>query len=87
MLPSGVSPNFAHTCPEQFGGRDCLTPVNWEVVEEILSEMEAERKFCKDWGVPDEFAAKADGLLGKMCIMEITLDNVWIVFSALLPHM
>src|ERR1700742_2604601 len=50
-LPSGVSPHYAYTFPEEFGGRDCLQPVDKRVIEEILRDMKPEHELLTSWGV------------------------------------
>lgn len=84
ILPSGVAPNFAYSAPEQFGGRNCLLPVDVTVVDEILVKLRQEFDYLTDWGVPEEFSRKAEEGIAKLRIKEITMTNVWIMFAALL---
>src|ERR1700742_4696207 len=86
VLPSGVTPDFAYTFPDQFGGRDCLIPVDRQVVKEILDDMEAEKDALTDWGVPPEFAAAASAaaISLEINIEECSLNNIWWIFAAII---
>jgi hypothetical protein len=85
-LPSGVTPDFAYTFPEQFGGQDHLLPVDLQVIDEIIADLEEEKNANMGWGVPVDFAASVKAALGTLDIREkdITLQNVWWIFSAVL---
>jgi hypothetical protein len=83
-LPSGVSANFAYTHPDRFGAQDCLQQVDLAVVEEILMEMEPEKKHLSDWGVPAEFAERAEAAFTRLGMVEVTLETVWVTFNAML---
>jgi hypothetical protein len=85
-LPSGVSPHIAYTLPERYDGEDCLQPVNLGVIQEMLNseEMLEARAAVSDWGVPEEFARRAEAAREFLNIREVNLQNVWMVFSALL---
>jgi len=83
-LPSGVTPSFAYTFPEHFGGEDCLQPVDMQVIEEILEDMKPKAEQLMDWGVPPEFEARAQAGFDSLEIKEVTITTVWVVFTALL---
>lgn len=85
ILPSGVSPNTAYTFPEQFEGRECLLPVDKEYVEEMLKspEMEIGKIAATDWGLPDEFIARANAAYARLRSPKITMETVWIIFAAM----
>jgi len=87
LLPSGVSPNIAYTFPERYGGVPCLQPVDIEIVKEMLRDMQAEMDYLTDWGVPKEFSDRAAHALKILRVKEITLQNVWLVFAALIPYL
>lgn len=84
LFPSGVSPHFAYSCPEEFGARECLQTVNLQVVNDILRELEDEKRMLSDWGIPPEFAERAKAALDMAGVDSITLSNVWVVFNAIL---
>jgi hypothetical protein len=82
--PSGTSPNIAYTLPEKFGGKQCLTPVDWEFIKALM----------KDHGGEDlirfvslEYAQHAQTVYERLKMPKLTLENVWDVFRAMLPHM
>ena len=85
ILPSGVSPHYAYTFPERFGGCDCLQPVDVSIIKEILDDMKPEQQFLTDWGVPPEFAVQCADALQRIGLVEpVNLKNVWVVFNAIL---
>ena len=53
----------------------------------MLEDVQEGKLAMEDWGVPSDFAAKAKHVY-EVCLRspEIKLSNVWLVFSALLPH-
>lgn len=80
--PSGMSRNEAFSLPEKWGGRNCLLPVDVEVVREIKEAMGGDALL--DFVVP-EFAARAQRAYDSLDIQTLTLENVWHVFQALMP--
>jgi hypothetical protein len=86
ILPSGVSPYISYLFPERYGGEDCLQDVDLVLVQEMLQSevMQQAKAQASDWGVPAEFAQRAEAGLMTLEIGEVTLQNVWVVFSALL---
>lgn len=87
MLPSGVAPMFSYLFPERFGAHDCLQPVDLQVVEEIIGELEEEKERLSDWGVPEEFKGRANVALEMTGIDEVTITNIWAVFAAMLRYL
>jgi hypothetical protein len=77
-----MSRNEAFSLPESWGGRNCLLPVNVDVIREIKAAMggDAILNF-----VSDEFAARAQVAYDSLHISELTLANIWQVFTAMLP--
>jgi hypothetical protein len=86
VLPSGVSPNVAFLFPEKFGGRDCLQHVDMDLVDKILDDMREEKEASSDWGVPMDFAVKAQAAYEQLKSPEVTMDTVWVIFAAILPY-
>lgn len=80
--PSGMSRNEAFSMPEKWGGRNCLLPVDVEVVREIKEAMGGDALL--DFVVP-EYAAQVQAAYDSLGISELTLENVWNVFEALYP--
>lgn len=80
--PSGMSRNQAFVLPEKWGGRNCLIPVDVEVIREIKAAMGGDALLAF---VSDEFDARAQEVYDSLLIVELTFQNVWAVFSAMLP--
>lgn len=80
--PSGMSRNEAFSMPEQWGGRNCLLPVDVEVVREIKEAMGGDALL--DFVIP-EYAAQVQTAYDSLGISELTLENIWHVFQSLYP--
>ena len=80
--PSGVSRNEAFALPENWGGRNCLIPVDIEVIKEIKVAMGGDQVLSF---VSAEFAQLAQNAYGTLHVSQLKFDNVWAVFTALLP--
>lgn len=86
ILPSGVTPDFSYENPIHWGGRDCLIDVDMVVVEFLLENLRPKYEELTDWGVPPEFACKAEEALRRIppwTIDRVTITNVWIIFGFL----
>lgn len=84
-LPSGVAPEYSYACPDLFGGHQCLQPVNPTLVDELLEDLQEEKEALTDWRVPESFKREAESALERGGIepKDITVLNVWLVFSAI----
>lgn len=80
--PSGMSCNEAFSLPEQWGGRNCLLPVDVGVIREIKEAMGGDALL--DFTTP-EFSARAQDAYYSLYIVQLTLENVWHVFQSLYP--
>lgn len=81
--PSGISRIDAYTLPETWGGRDCLLPIeDLDVIREMKKELGGEELLA--FSTP-EFDAAARTAYDSLGIVELTFDNIWIVFTTLLP--
>ncbi|TDL13749.1 hypothetical protein BD410DRAFT_817268 [Rickenella mellea] len=80
--PSGMSRNEAFSLPENWGGRDCLLPVDTEVIRAIKEHMggDALLEFTSA-----EFSARAQEVYDSLKIVNLSLENVWGVFTAMYP--
>jgi len=87
LLPSGVPPMYTYSFPERFGARDCLQPVNVQIVDEILSEMEDEKNSLSSWDVPEEFAEQCRYALRMVAVEEVNTLTIWPVFSGMLRYL
>jgi len=79
---SGMSRNEAFSMPENWGGRNCLLPIDVNVIREIKEAMGGDALL--EFTTP-EFAARAQAAYDTLAISELTLANVWHIFEALRP--
>ncbi len=82
-LPSGTSSNIAYTLYGDYGGENCLQPVELPVVSKLMEEIGGQDLIRF---VSVEYSAKAEAVL-KGLGATVTLENVWNVFQAMLPLM
>lgn len=80
QLPSGVTPSIAYSLPEKFGTTDMLQPVDVNVINEMLDQIRGEDDVSFDWGVPDDFAKRAQEAFKRTGILEVTVTNAWFAF-------
>ncbi|KAH7909728.1 hypothetical protein BJ138DRAFT_1114711 [Hygrophoropsis aurantiaca] len=80
--PSGMSRNEAFSLYENWGGRNCLLPVDVAVIREIKEAMGGDALL--DFVTP-EFSQRAQAAYDTLNIVDLTLENVWHVFRALHP--
>jgi hypothetical protein len=78
--PSGMSRNEAFSLPENWGGRDCLLPVDVNVIRELKEAMGGDDilEF-----VSEEFAERAQAAYNSLHIRNLTAENVWYIFREL----
>lgn len=82
--PSGCSRNDAFNLPESFGLTNRLLPLNDDqltIVSEIMEAMGGEALL--DF-VPPEFSVKCEAAYNSLGVAELTMQNAWRVFEALL---
>jgi len=84
IIPSGVSPNVAYALPEEYSGEDCLQPVDRQVVHELMEKLGGEQLL---YFVTREYAEEAQAVFDTLHINDLSLQNVWHVFRAMLPLM
>lgn len=79
-----MSRNEAFSLPESWGGRNCLLPVDINVIREMKEALggDAILEF-----VPADFAQRAQDAYDTLNIADLTLENVWYVFRDLLPNL
>jgi hypothetical protein len=80
--PSGMSCNEAFSMPENWGGHNCLLPVNVDIIHKIKEAMGGDSLL--EFTTP-EFAAHVQEAYDTLGISELTLANVWHVFQSLYP--
>jgi len=84
LIPSGVAPSIAFSLHMQFGGENCLQPVDKAVIRQLMEELGGDDLIRF---VSVEYASKAQGVFDSLGIENLTLQNVWHVFQAMLPAM
>ena len=83
--PSGMSCNEAFSLPHKWGGWQCLLDVNMNIIQElkdIISEGEDIFQFPL---VTAQFEQEADKIYESLHVEDLSLCNVWSVFSVMLP--
>jgi hypothetical protein len=80
--PSGMSRNEAFSMPEQWGGRNCLLPIDVNIIREIKDAMGGDSFL--EFTTP-EFSAQCEAAYNSLGISKLTAENVWHVFQALYP--
>lgn len=78
--PSGVSRNTAFSLPESWGGRNCLLPVDINVIRQLKEELGGEEllEFTSA-----EFSAAAQQAYDSLGIGSLRFENAWDVFTAM----
>jgi hypothetical protein len=84
QIPSGVSPDVAYALHTEYGAEDCLQPVDTEVVQGLMDAIGGEDLIRF---VTVEYAARAQEAFDSLCVPKLTFQNVWEVFTAMLPHL
>ena len=82
--PSGISPNIAYELYEKYRGIDCLQPVDREVIHDLMEELGGRDLISF---VSHDYAVKAQGVCDMLGLHDMNLQNIWHVFSAMLPLM
>ena len=83
-MPSGASPNVVYTLHEQYGGEDCLQPVDRDFVKSLMEDLGGEDLIRF---VSVKYAARATTIFETLGYGKLTFENVWHVFSAMMPIM
>jgi hypothetical protein len=83
-LPSGVSPNVAYELYEQYGGQDCLQKVDVAVVEKLMEDIGGEDLIRF---VSKEYETQAQTVYNALNLPPVAFENVWDIFTAMMPHM
>ncbi|GLB37945.1 hypothetical protein LshimejAT787_0409960 [Lyophyllum shimeji] len=82
-LPSGCSPHVALTLYAQYGAQNCLQRVDTRVVDALMANFDGEVLLF----VTPEYAERAQRVYETLGIKMLTFQNVWLVFSKMLPLM
>ena len=84
QLPSGVSPNVAFTLYQEYNAENCLQHVDVEVVQKLMEDIGGEELIRF---VSVEYAARAQVIFDSLNVLKLAFDNVWEIFSAMLPYL
>ena len=84
LIPSGVAPNVVFSLHEHYGGEDCLQPVDPGIICQLMKELGGEELIQF---VSLAYASKAQAVFNTLHIQNLTFQNVWHVFQAMLPLM
>jgi hypothetical protein len=83
--PSGISCNEAFSLPHLWGGRQCLLDVNLQVIQELKEIISEGKDVFRFPLVTAQFEHEADNVYESLHIRDLSLCNVWSVFSSMLP--
>jgi hypothetical protein len=83
-IPSGVSPDVAFLLCTEYGGENCLQPVNVAVVQHLMEEIGGEELIRF---VSVEYAARAQLVFNTLGVSKLTFENIWEVFSTMIPQL
>lgn len=81
--PSGISRNHAFSLPAEWGGRDCILTIDDLSVIKEMKEQLGGRDLIS-FSTP-EFAMRAQAAYDSLEIIKLTQENVWSIFTAMLP--
>ncbi|KAG1748682.1 hypothetical protein EDB19DRAFT_1905026 [Suillus lakei] len=84
ILPSGVSPNVAMALHKDYHVEDCLQSVDRDIVKNLMAEIGGEDLIRF---VDTEYSAHAQSIFDDLGFIGLTFQNVWQIFSAMLPLM
>ncbi|TFY75926.1 hypothetical protein EWM64_g8088 [Hericium alpestre] len=80
--PSGMSRNEAFSLPQDWGGRNCLLPIDVNIIRDLKQELGGDQLL--DF-TSAEFSARAQVAYDSLQITKLTFQNAWDVFNAMLP--
>ena len=83
--PSGMSRNEAYSLPHKWGGQQCLLDVDLDVVREIKDFISNGEDLFRFPLVTVEFEKAAEDAYETLHIQDLSLTNVWNVFTMMLP--
>jgi hypothetical protein len=69
---------------EKYGGENCLQPVDSEVIRALMEDLGGEDLILF---VSHDYAVRAQSICDTLGLRDLNLQNVWHVFSAMLPLM
>ena len=85
--PSGMSRNEGYSLPHKWGGRQCLLEVDLDVVREMKDFFSNGEDLFRFPLVTSEFEIQAEEVYEALNIQDLSLSNVWNIFSAMFPSL
>ena len=82
MNPSGVSPNVCYALCQKYGGENCLQPIDIALVRGLMEDIGGEDLVHF---VSLEYATRVQGVYDGLNVGKLSFENVWLIFSAMLP--
>ncbi|KAG2057080.1 hypothetical protein BDR06DRAFT_981083 [Suillus hirtellus] len=82
ILPSGVSLNIAMSLHEDYNAKNCLQPVDHDIVKNLMEGIGREDLIHF---VGSEYSVAAQSIFNNLGFTVLTFENVWQVFAAILP--
>ena len=79
-----MSRNEAYSLPHTWGGRQCLLEVDLDVVREIKDFISGGEDMFRFPLVTAEFEQEAEKVYQSLHIQDLSLNNVWNIFSTML---
>ena len=84
-LPSGGRPDQFYTNPSNYGGLDCLIPVDIATIDELLEE--SGEGISKMRYVEEEFEPLAKEAYTAIGSPDIRFESAWVVFRQIVDHL
>ncbi|KAG6858675.1 hypothetical protein C0995_014799, partial [Termitomyces sp. Mi166 len=78
--PSGMSRTTALKFPEQWGGKNCLLPIDVDVICKMKKEMGGDQLLAFS---TSEFAERVEAAYATLEVQDLTFENVWPIFKDL----
>ena len=83
--PSSMSRNEAFSLPHLWGGKQCLLDVNMDIIQELKDIISEGKDMFHFPLVTPQFEHNADNIYESLHIQDLSLCNIWSIFSSMLP--
>lgn len=82
-ISSGVSPDVAISLCTEYGGENCLQPVDVDIVQQLMDDVGEDVIHF----VPTEYANHAQEVFASLGVTKLSFENVWHIFNRMIPHL
>jgi hypothetical protein len=82
-IPSGVSPDVAVALCTEYGGENCLQPVDVDIVQQLMDDIGDDAIHF----VSAEYADRAQEVFESLGVTKLSFENIWQVFNRMIPHL